>query len=713
MLTGLYRLRILLVAAMTGVVALCAGGVFDRFVWWLLVVPGVVGVAAASVVGRRWAVRLLVAIVAIVGATAVVVAATGGSWGDVTAAFGAGARRLLSTDWPSPDRSDLIGTIAFGLGLATAVAAELARHRRLHLSPLLPVVVVQILVIALSAPLGVRVRWILPLAALAVAFATLRPASGIDLGERITLLRGERRLLPVALVAFGVAGAVAVPLAMIGRADPRRDETAATTASLLDPIEATLALQAIDPPLPLHEIDISTPSAESSAPPLRWRTAALANYDGQRWSPDLVLRPIGRRLAAPAADAISATITFLDDDLQLVPLPGDPVVVDASIETDEGRTVVRLADRPTLDQRVSVQARVESRAADGDGVIGTREIDENSIALTELANGLAAQSGAVPSSDLLSRLRAIESTMHDDFTLRSDAQGGGLQRALIDRFLRDTQRGNAEQFATAYVLLVRSLGVDARVATGFEVAPDRLETVDGTTRLQLDSSDAAVWPEVLIGDQWVWFDPVPDDEASDETPPEPDPQVQTPAAPQPPIPPPPEASEDPVVTQDTADTDSASGLPIVATYALWIGGASSLLIVPVLIVVALILGTKWRRRRRHLSGSDPHRIRGAWVVATNALVDGGMVISRSDTNDQIASDASLYAATAQREVRRLASLANAATFGQPARPDLLAQDAVACLAEVETSLAEARTFWQRLRWRLSLRSLRRSTASPV
>ena len=52
--------------------------------------------------------------------------------------------------------------------------------------------------------------------------------------------------------------------------------------------------------------------------------------------------------------------------------------------------------------------------------------------------------------------------MREEFVLDSNVQGGGLQQALIDRFLRDTQRGTAEQFATAFVLLTRSLGIEAR-----------------------------------------------------------------------------------------------------------------------------------------------------------------------------------------------------------------------------------------------------------
>ncbi len=711
---GLLRLRVALVTLMMGVVALAAGDIFDRRAWWLLVPPAMVGLTAALTCVRRWPIRLAWALGTTAVATTLVVLISGGTGSDLGAAFGAGTQRLLSTDWPSPDRADLLGIVATGLGLATAVSAELARQQRLHLAPLIPVLVTQIVVIALSSPLGVRFVWILPLGILALAFAALRPGPDVDLRERLTLLRGERRLLPVAVVALGVAASLAVPLVLTARADPRRTEQATGSAAILDPIEATLALQAIDPPVVLHDVRINEISAAAEdRQPLRWRTAALDVYDGRRWAPDLVLRPIGRRLNAPAPDTISATVTFEDDDLQLVPLPGAPVVVEAAIETDDDRTIVRLADRPLDDEQYVVTARVEPTVTQATGAIGVRDVDENTISLAELATGLAEQGGADETTALLGQLQAIESTMRNDFVLRADASGGGLQRALIERFLRDTQRGNAEQFATAYVLLVRSLGVDARVATGFAVESDRLGNDGDATTLTLRSDDAVIWPEVRIGDQWVAFDPVPEEEDADAIPPPPEPQVQTPAAPQPPIAPPPETADEPIVTEDDADTDSATGLPTVVGYALWALAGVATLAIPLLLIIALILGIKWRRRRRRLSGPPKERIRGAWTVATNALIDGGLTINTSDTNDDIADDAVGFVPAAHREVRRLATLASATTFGDPARPDLLAEDATACLGQVETSMSESRSFWQRLRWRLSLRSLRRRTTSPV
>jgi hypothetical protein len=64
-------------------------------------------------------------------------------------------------------------------------------------------------------------------------------------------------------------------------------------------------------------------------------------------------------------------------------------------------------------------------------------------------------------------------------------------------------------------------------------------------------------------------------------------------------------------------------------------------------------------------------------------------------------------------LHRLALLSGAATYGSPNRPDLLSKDAVACLESIDTAIVSQRTRWQRVRWRLSLRSLRSTSRSPL
>ncbi len=338
-----------------------------------------------------------------------------------------------------------------------------------------------------------------------------------------------------------------------------------------------------------------------------------------------------------------------------------------------------------------------------------RLVDEGASGFTQLAEGLAGD------GDTLERLGRLETTMREDFVLDSDVQGGGLEQALIDRFLRDTQRGTAEQFATSFVLLARSLGIEARVATGFVAGDDGATVTPPGQPLVLTSADAEVWPEVQLNDgSWIAYDPVPADEADDGAPPPPEPQVQTPAAPQPPIAPPPESDTETADDDQVVDTATESALSAALTWVIRGSVVLAVIVLPVLIAAGLIIGAKYRRRRRRLRADDPaDRIRGAWASATDALVDAGLDIRRSNTDSEIAFDGASLAPDASPQLRRLATMSSSATFGTPRHPDLLAEDAASCLGSVEQAVVAVRSRWQRLRWRLSLRSLRRASRSPV
>jgi transglutaminase-like putative cysteine protease len=698
--TALLRTRMAIVTIAMGIVAALASGVFDQWVWSLgiaVVVP-----AAVSISVRRWSpvARLLAGVAGIGASVALVVAVEGGDVRDVVDAVGAGAQRLLTTEWPSPDQPDLIGAIALVIAAATALTTDIAGRLRWHLLAWLPIVTAFVAIIGLSAPLGERVIWLVPLGLLGAVFAAFRPDT--ELADRWATLRGERRLIPLLLVAGITAAAVSVPITLSVRADPRRNDPASQTAALIDPIESTLALRDLDPVIDLHRISVVDTAGR--ALPIRWRTAALSDYDGQRWTPALTLRPIGGRLAPDATDQIVVDVAFLDDDLSLVPFPGAPITVGAAVETDPTRTVVRLTERRD-DTPLTITSAVAPTLADAQvSGIASRAVDDSVSSLNEFAATLAGE------GSIIEQLRRIESTMRDDWVLASNAPGGGLQRTLIERFLRDTQRGTAEQFATAYVLLARSLGVDARVATGFVATSPPTDT-----SLVLTSADAQVWPEVrLVDGGWIALDPVPPEEASDVAPPDVAPAVQTPAAAQPPIAPPPEVSNDTTLDDTALDDAGATTLSSLRLWAQRIALALSVLLLPAFVTIAVILAIKGRRRRRRLTGGQPSaRVVGAWAIATDRLVDAGLSIKPSATDGDIAASGVSLVGNAARELRRLATLSSAVTFGAPERPDLLAEDAATCLSKVETTMAEQRTHTDRLKWRLSLRSLRRQTRSPV
>ncbi|MBG7605149.1 MAG: hypothetical protein IZT58_11000, partial [Actinobacteria bacterium] len=355
---GLTRLRIAVLFVAYTILGAASGAIFDSFQWGLILAPLIPTLVALLAVTRPAAIRAGGAVVAILASVIVAVGFAGGTPGDVVDALTSGLQRLLSTDWPSPARADLIGTVAAVIATATALSEELAARRRWHLLPLLPLTITYVAMVALSAPSGVNLSWLLALAAVSTFFATLRNDG--PLSERLLLLRGERRLVPLIVIAGMVAAFVSVPVAMAARADPRRNEPAQTSAPLLDPIEATLALQDLDPAIDLYVIENN---ADGQLPE-RWRTAALETYDGERWSPSLTLRPIGHTLGPVTGPVVDVGLRVVDDDISLVPLSGTPVLVDASIESDADRTVVRLVDRPSADNTIAVTANIAPTRGD-------------------------------------------------------------------------------------------------------------------------------------------------------------------------------------------------------------------------------------------------------------------------------------------------------------------------------------------------------------
>jgi len=84
-----------------------------------------------------------------------------------------------------------------------------------------------------------------------------------------------------------------------------------------------------------------------------------------------------------------------------------------------------------------------------------------------------------------------------------DAQGLP-ERNVVDRFWMDSKSGFCEHFATAYVVVMRTMGVPSRVVTGFQGA--ELNPIDGLHVVR--NSDAHAWAEFWqAGEGWVRVDP--------------------------------------------------------------------------------------------------------------------------------------------------------------------------------------------------------------
>jgi transglutaminase-like putative cysteine protease len=90
------------------------------------------------------------------------------------------------------------------------------------------------------------------------------------------------------------------------------------------------------------------------------------------------------------------------------------------------------------------------------------------------------------------------------YTLDPPASSAGTDPLVS--FLTQTRSGSCEQFAGAFVVLARSLGLPSRVVVGFTAG-----RYSGPGAVTVRGADAHAWPQVYLGSHagWVSFEPTP------------------------------------------------------------------------------------------------------------------------------------------------------------------------------------------------------------
>ena len=98
----------------------------------------------------------------------------------------------------------------------------------------------------------------------------------------------------------------------------------------------------------------------------------------------------------------------------------------------------------------------------------------------------------------------LETYLRTQFFYTRDTMREPFDMAALNRFLFDTRRGHCELFASAMVLMLRSIGIPARLATGFSAT--NLNPITGY--FEVRGLDAHAWVEVWTEhDGWVTFEP--------------------------------------------------------------------------------------------------------------------------------------------------------------------------------------------------------------
>ncbi|GAB3898960.1 hypothetical protein GCM10029964_084210 [Kibdelosporangium lantanae] len=396
--------------------------------------------------------------------------------------------------------------------------------------------VLLVVVVSLVAVLGVRGRSLLAPAvggaALYTAAALLTAGQAdphglvalalvalIGLGWVVVDRSGNARRIhlvpPIALLAVLAGAAVVVGVIPVANSfEPRK---------LVKPPVTDLTVAS---PLPHLAAWANAGGAELfrvRGPEVPLRLVALADYTGATWRAASLYGPVG---AVPPPDLPDGTKTSTTD-LEItvnglvgtwLPTAGRTTATsaDAVVDPDSGSLAMPAGVTPGL--HYTVKSTVDDP---GDDVLRTATVPSGTtarryLALPELPYSLAeyARRTVANARTPFEQAVAIEEVVRNGRRAVVDAPVGSSY-ARLETFLFGTggpagaNVGTAEQFASAFAVLARAVGLPTRVVVGFRpvsAGPDGIATVLGR--------DATAWPEVYF-DRWGWvaFDPVSGNES--------------------------------------------------------------------------------------------------------------------------------------------------------------------------------------------------------
>lgn len=106
------------------------------------------------------------------------------------------------------------------------------------------------------------------------------------------------------------------------------------------------------------------------------------------------------------------------------------------------------------------------------------------------------------------QVQRVVDRLRTDYRLERTTAISDTSRDPITTFLLQTRRGADYHFATAAVVLLRSLGYRARLVSGFYASPERYDVRTRHTSVLQD--DVHFWAEVLVAPEcWVTIEPSP------------------------------------------------------------------------------------------------------------------------------------------------------------------------------------------------------------
>lgn len=409
---------------------------------------------------------------------------------------GAVWRRTLSIDLPVPFSHTFVDAFALYLAVAVVVVAGLAMSSR----PVLALVPGMLLFGALLA-LGVHgpISPILLACVFLLGAALLMALSAHRVGVR----RSPAGVLALC-VALLVGGGVAMFAPLHEPLDPRHDVVRPVD---LTPQDSPLAKLSSLLRRPSTTAFVAAVAGGSAADLHNWVLASYDSYSGDAWSTTITADPVGAEgdPTTAGSQSLGRVAITLDAPAQL--LPHQPAVDSAGPEglRYDPASETLVAARPTRSYSAAYRVTSPSVA---------------DLSAAAIPSGLPSSLTTVPSCTppallTLAKKATADAVLPDEkavalqqaftrapYVFDPDASpGDGCAR--LTEFM-GTHHGTSEQFATAYALAARSIGLPARMVVGF--GPGNAQ---GSKRV-VTNADARAWVQIkFTGIGWTDFEPTP------------------------------------------------------------------------------------------------------------------------------------------------------------------------------------------------------------
>lgn len=499
------RLPVALVVLAAAVAGLCFAPVFGvgallPVIVVVAVVTGGAALLSESIVAWRPLVVTLAGLLAVVEVLLFPTTLAGLPTGTTVALLAEGVtdswQLTLQSTWPARPEAQLVLFVPLLVLVACVFGLEILLRLRKPVLALAPSFVVIVLSQVFGALTG--------LAAVVAALSYVAVAAALFVVSRPSdEHQSAQAFLPAPLVVTAVVVVIGLLVPMPGPAySLKQDQLVPVSARMTSPLD-DVAHRRAHPDAPVFSV---RPACDECVPD-RWPIVVLDTYDGVTWSAGSRYRRLGTELPPPDLDVPvtrrDAVISLREPETRWLPSQPWPAAVSGAeplVEETEGSLLAPSPLGTDAGYGLSWWEPQVGASLDGfaiDPALGGQDgVGTPPPGVAELAG--EAVKGV--RSSFTSALQ-LERFLRDNYRLVDGT--GGQSWPQLRRFLLDTKEGTSEQFAGAYVVLARMLGIPARLVVGYGT-PERKSGGEYVVH----NDDALVWPEVAVaGVGWVPLDP--------------------------------------------------------------------------------------------------------------------------------------------------------------------------------------------------------------